>query len=544
MPDNVPEQVPRAAVPGPAQGLDELVEARTAALSQALAVVENQRVELEDALRMRDAAQRRLEAELEDAPLLHGVSAMLVDEHSVGELFQRIVDAATLIMHSDFGSMQRFDPDRGELQLIAHQGLDDEALEFWQWVRPGRATTCGKALSLQRRVVVGDFESCDFIAGSDDLVAFRTAGVRSAQSTPLLTRNGRLVGMITTHWTREHAPQERELRMLDIVARQAADLIERNASAEALRRQAERLVQADRYKNEFLAILAHELRNPLAPIRTGLSILKLGKPEQAPRILDIMERQLGHMVHLIDDLLDVSRISSGKVTLKRSCVELAGIIDSAVEASRPAIGAAGHRFTVMMPGTPVWLDADPTRIAQIVSNLLNNAAKYTPQGGKIDLVADADQGSVRIRIADNGIGIEAAMLPHIFDLFTQVDGASERSQGGLGVGLALARRLAEMHGDRIDADSPGKDAGAAFTLTLPVGRIAAPRQPSGTAARHPASRRASWSSTTMPMRPRRSRCCWSNWGTPCASCWMRRRRTPSRAASSPTSRSSTSGCRH
>ena len=274
--------------------------------------------------------------------------------------------------------------------------------------------------------------------------------------------------MITTHWTRAHEPEERQLRMLDIVARQAADLIERNASAAALQEQAERLVTADRYKNEFLATLAHELRNPLAPIRTGLSVLKLGKMEQAPRVLAIMERQLGHMVRLIDDLLDVSRISSGKVTLKCTNVELAAVIDSAVEASRPLISAAGHRFTLTMPGTPVWLNADPTRIAQIVSNLLNNAAKYTPQDGKIDLVADADETSVTIRISDNGIGIDAAMLPRIFDLFTQVDGAIERSQGGLGVGLALARSLAEMHGGRIGAESAGPNAGAVFTLTLPV----------------------------------------------------------------------------
>lgn len=447
---------------------DELAKNRTEELSKALAVVESQRLELENALCMRDAVQRRLEAELEDAKLLQGISSMLVEEHAVGELFQRIVEAATQIMRSDFGSMQRFDEQRGELELIAHNGLNEEAVAFWKWVYPGRATTCGKALSLKQRVVVGDFETCDFIAGSEDLVEFRKAGVRSAQSTPLLTRNGRLIGMITTHWTHDHVPEERELRLLDIVARQAADLIERNASAAALQQQAEHLVSADRYKDEFLATLAHELRNPLAPIRTGLSVLKLGKPEQAPRILAIMERQLGHMVRLIDDLLDVSRISSGKVTLKCTPVELSSVIDAAIETIRPLISAAGHRFTVTMPCTKVWLNADPTRISQIISNLLNNAAKYTPQGGKIDLKADVEEDIARIRIADNGIGIEQAMLPGIFDLFTQVDGSIERSQGGLGVGLALARRLAEMHGGRIDVESAGKNAGAAFTFTLPV----------------------------------------------------------------------------
>jgi signal transduction histidine kinase len=440
--------------------LEQRVEERTAELTQALAIVEAQKLELENALRMRDETQRQLEAELEDARLLHGISAMLIDENTIGDLYQRLVEAATLVMRSDFGSMQRYDHERGELQLIAHRGLDAEAVDFWQWVYPDRATTCGKALAMSQRVIVPDFESCDFIAGSEDLVAFRKAGVRSAQSTPLLTRNGRLVGMITTHWTRPHEPPERDLRVLDIVARQAADLIERNTSAEALRYQTSRLLEADRYKNEFLATLAHELRNPLAPIRTGLAVLKIGKPEQAPRVLTMMERQLGHMVRLIDDLLDVSRISRGMVTLKRARVELRTVIDSAVETSRPLIDAANHKFTVTVPGNIVWLDADATRVAQIISNLLNNAAKYTPPGGQIELVGEKIGNAVAIRVIDTGIGIPAAMLPKIFELFTQVDGAIERSQGGLGVGLALARQLAEMHGGRIEVESPGKDGGS------------------------------------------------------------------------------------
>ena len=448
--------------------LELRVAQRTAELSRALAVVEAQKRELEEALRVRDESQRQLEAELSDARLLHGVSAMLIDENSIGELYQRLVEAATLIMRSDFGSLQRFDAQRGELQMIANVGLDDEATAFWQWVYPGRATTCGRALDLGARVIVPDFETCAFIAGSEDLVAFRKADVRSAQSTPLLTRNGRLVGMITTHWTHCHQPPERDLRLLDIVARQAADLIERNTSADALRCHASRLVEADRYKNEFLATLAHELRNPLAPIQTGLSILRLGKPEQAPRILTMMERQLGHMVRLIDDLLDVSRISRGMVTLKRARIALDAVIHSAIETSRPLITAARHQFTLTLPDEAVWLDADLTRLAQIVSNLLNNAAKYTPPGGRIDLAAHIAGGDVLIRVSDTGIGIAPAMQSSIFELFTQVDAGMERSQGGLGVGLALAKQLAEMHAGGIEVASPRPGGGSVFTLRLPL----------------------------------------------------------------------------
>jgi signal transduction histidine kinase len=448
--------------------LEERVQERTAELTLALAMVEAQKIELEHALRARDEVQHQLETELADARLLHGISAALVDEDSEAELYQTLVDAATVVMRSEFGSMQRFDAERGELQLIAHHGLDDEARAFWGWVHPGRATTCGKALEAGQRVIVPDFEACDFIAGTADLEAFRRAGVRAAQSTPLLTRNGRLVGMITTHWTRACQPRERDLRLLDIIARQAADLIERNISAHALRQQAQHLLEADRYKNEFLATLAHELRNPLAPIRNGLVVLKIGRPEQAPPVLAMMERQVGHMVRLIDDLLDVSRISRGTVTLRRARMDLSAALDSAVETSRPLISAAGHHFTVTAPAEPVWLDADLTRVAQIISNLLNNAAKYTPPGGRIDLAASVADGMVAIRISDTGIGIAAAMLPRIFELFTQVDGAAARSQGGLGVGLALSRQLAQMHGGDIAVESPGTNGGAVFTLHLPV----------------------------------------------------------------------------
>ncbi len=448
--------------------LEQRVQERTADLTAALAEVEAQKRALEAALAARDQVQQQLQTELADARLLHDTSAMLIDEDNVGALFQKLVDVATTIMRSDYGSIQRYDPERKALCMIAHCNLNDEALAYFQWVHAGRATTCGRALELCERVIAPDFEECDFIVQGADADAFRAAGVRAAQSTPLLTRGGRLVGMITTHWTTPAAPTERDLRLLDIVARQAADLIERSSSSAALREQASRLVEADRYKDEFLATLAHELRNPLAPMRTGLSVLKIGKPEQLPRVLNMMDRQLGHMVRLIDDLLDVSRISRGMINLKPVRVELGAVIDSAVETSRPLINAGGHRFSVTMPGNVVWLEADVTRVAQIVSNLLNNAAKYTPPGGQIELIAEAQDGEVAIRIVDNGIGIAPDMLPRIFDLFTQVDGGAARSQGGLGVGLALARRLADMHGGSIAAESAGAMAGSVFTLRLPA----------------------------------------------------------------------------
>ncbi len=235
-------------------------------------------------------------------------------------------------------------------------------------------------------------------------------------------------------------------------------------------RQEQALKDADRRKDEFLATLAHELRNPLAPLRNGLQVMKLaagdaGAVEQARTM---MERQLGQMVHLIDDLLDVSRISRGKLTLRKERVALAAVVQSAVEGSRPLIEASAHRLAVALPPDPVWLEADPTRLAQVFSNLLTNAAKYTDRGGHIALTAERQGDDVVVSVRDTGIGIAPEHLPRLFEMFSQVDTALERSQGGLGIGLALVKGLVTMHGGSIEARSEGLGKGSEFTVCLPV----------------------------------------------------------------------------
>ena len=230
----------------------------------------------------------------------------------------------------------------------------------------------------------------------------------------------------------------------------------------------ELLREQDKRKDEFLATLAHELRNPLAPVRNGLQILKIaGNGEQGQKIREMMERQLGHMVRLIDDLMDVSRITRGRVELRRERVELRALVDSALEASRPLLEAAGHALAVRVP-KGIFLDADPTRMAQVIANLLNNSAKYTPEGGRITLTAERQGDNVLLRVTDTGVGIPAEMLPQVFDMFTQVGRTLDRSQGGLGIGLTLVRRLVEMHGGTVDVESAGAGQGTTFTLCLPV----------------------------------------------------------------------------
>jgi PAS domain S-box-containing protein len=230
------------------------------------------------------------------------------------------------------------------------------------------------------------------------------------------------------------------------------------------------LQEADRRKDQFIALLAHELRNPLAPLRNGLQVLRQAGSDASAvaQARSMMERQLGHMVRLIDDLLDISRIGQNKMELRRSRVLLADVVSSAVETARPAIEAAGHELTIALPAEPVHLDADLTRLAQVFSNLLTNSAKYTERGGRIWLAAERRGGDVVVSVRDTGIGIPADALPRIFDMFCQVDRSIERSTGGLGIGLALVKGLVEMHDGTVTAASGGQGKGSAFTVILPV----------------------------------------------------------------------------
>ena len=247
-------------------------------------------------------------------------------------------------------------------------------------------------------------------------------------------------------------------------------------ATEESRRYANALKEADRHKDEFLATLAHELRNPLAPLRNGLEILRLeSRPPQRAETLAIMDRQLTLMVRLIDDLLDMSRVSKGKIELKRVPTTIQSIVESALESVKPFIDQRQHTLVIDMPETPIWVQADLTRMGQAVANLLNNAAKYTPVGGVITLRILPEEAQVRICIEDNGIGVPLDMQGRIFDLFTQVQ-SNGNSQQGLGIGLALVKHLVEMHGGRIDVESAGSDCGSAFTIVMPL--VAAPAEES------------------------------------------------------------------
>nr|WP_314543472.1 ATP-binding protein [uncultured Massilia sp.] len=255
------------------------------------------------------------------------------------------------------------------------------------------------------------------------------------------------------------------------------DISTHKHAEQELRRLAGELTEKNRMQSEFLFTLAHELRNPLAPIRTGLELLRIragsGNVPGSGEVHAMMRRQVNHMVRLVDDLLDMARLSEGKVELRRAPIELQQVVADALEISMPLVEAGGHRLALDLPPQPIVLHVDRHRIAQIISNLVNNAAKYTPKGGRIEVVARADGREVALSVVDNGIGIGSDMLPHVFDMYAQAHNTHSMAQGGLGVGLNLVRRLVELHGGRVGAESGGAGAGSRFTVFLPLDTPAA-----------------------------------------------------------------------
>ncbi|MFO0968892.1 MAG: PAS domain S-box protein [Gemmataceae bacterium] len=325
---------------------------------------------------------------------------------------------------------------------------------------PARVVRSGES---EMGAEIGESVLAALARDADQLQFLRRLGLHSYICVPLATR-GRTLGAMTFALSgsgRRYGPAELKL---------AQDLAHRAAVATENARLYGELREADRRKDEFIALLAHELRNPLAPIRNGLQVMRLseGDASAVAQARGILERQLGHMVRLIDDLLDISRISRNKMELRRSRVLLADVVSSAVETSRPIIEAARHELTVSLPTEPVCLDADLTRLAQVFGNLLTNSAKYTERGGRIWLSATREGNQVAVTVRDSGIGIPAFALPQLFDMFSQVDRSLERSAGGLGIGLALVKGLVEMHGGTVEATSPGQGKGSTFTVRLPV----------------------------------------------------------------------------
>lgn len=248
------------------------------------------------------------------------------------------------------------------------------------------------------------------------------------------------------------------------------DISERRAFERELRLRADRLMEANRRKDEFLAMLGHELRNPLAPIRNALHLMRMPSvgAEAIERVRQMMERQVEHMVRLVDDLLDVSRITRGKIELRRERVDMTALVRSTVEGVEGQVKAKSIDLQLRVPAEPIFMEADPTRLDQVLTNLLNNALKFTPSGGLIEVVVQREANCVRLSVRDTGVGIEPELLPEIFEPFLQGSRSLDRSQGGLGIGLTLVRSLVGMHGGSVQAQSDGPGKGSEFVVLLPL----------------------------------------------------------------------------
>lgn len=406
------------------------------------------------------ALKDELTQQLSDLRRLNEMSSRLTGTTELQPILDGILQTAVAVEGSDIGLLSLWNPERTHLTIGASLGFSAEFLKAIAVMDPGQGA-CGICIRDKTRVVIEDAQTDTRMNGFHGLL--REAGIKSIHSTPLVTRAGDAIGVLTVHFRAPRIPSDRERHVADLCARQAVDFIENARLFEQLR-------EADRRKDEFIATLAHELRNPLAPISNALHILGL-TAKQSPAVegvRQIMERQLKHLIRLVDDLLEVSRITRGKIELRKEIVPISFIVDSAVETSRPLMTDAGHQLNVSVPSESISVNADPVRIAQVISNLLNNAAKYTEEGGQIGLTVRREGDNVVVAVRDNGLGIAPEMLPRVFDMFLQVDRTRQRAHGGLGIGLTLAKRLIQMHDATIEASSAGIGQGSEFRIRLPT----------------------------------------------------------------------------
>jgi signal transduction histidine kinase/two-component SAPR family response regulator len=384
----------------------------------------------------------------------------------LSELFEMIRESLGLDVYFNFMVREGGDV----LELVSCAGVDVEITKSISRLEFGQAV-CGN-VALRRAPIVATFIQ----QSTEPMVQLiKGLGLRAYACNPLIA-GGQLLGTLSFASRSRDSFDREEIEFLETISHYVTLAYERLRLIEQLREQ-------DQRKDEFLATLAHELRNPLAPIRNGLELIRLSNnnPATVDRATTIMNRQVEQMVRLVDDLLDVARISRNKLELRKERIDLQSVVRNAVETSRPILAAAKNDLHVELPSEPVYLDADPVRLAQVFSNLLNNAAKYSEPGGSVSLIATQTGSELTVRVSDTGIGIEPGKLSQIFGMFVQLDASGPQVQSGLGVGLTLVQRLIEMHGGSIEARSEGTGQGSEFVVRLPALTPAAKAFPDETA---------------------------------------------------------------
>jgi len=402
-------------------------------------------------------------------------AGVLLEAGDLKSLYNKVIDVAAGLLDADCASVQMRVPEKPQLRLVAARGFTPEAAAFWERVDAGATSASSQALSRSERIVIPDVERDGRLAETEELRHMRLCGIRAVLSAPLLSSGGVPLGVLSAHWRHEYHPSRDTLLLMDALARHISRLIERAVLEEAqrateagLRVRVESLERLDREKNDFLAMLAHELRNPLAPIRNVGEVLAhvLHEEPVAHRSLAILRRQTHQLTRLVDDLLDISRIQQGRLTLKERPVEIGEILDQALETVQPLIREKRHHLTVERLKAPAFVLGDGMRLVQCIANLLQNAAKYTRPGGLIHVAAAESGTKVSIIVRDDGAGIAPALLPRIFEPFVQCEGTLKHARGGLGIGLAIVKRLVAMHGGSVEAASEGEGRGSTFAIHL------------------------------------------------------------------------------
>jgi PAS domain S-box-containing protein len=402
------------------------------------------------------------------------------------ECLEEALALALWITGAHKGTVHLHEDEHGTLDLAVHKGLASVFVEFFKCVTDEVAAAFGVAFHSGARVIVEDITTSPIFAGKDTLNVLLGAGIRAVQSTPLRSGHGHVVGIVSTHFDKPHRPTERQCAYLDLLARQAADFLERKrgeVQRAALLRDAERAraeaEEANRSKDEFLATVSHELRSPLQGILGWLSLLRQEgglEPEQRTRALESVERSIRLHAQLVHDIMDISRIVAGKVKLDRAPLDLSAVVESTADEFIPGAIAKSIELSVVGGHCGIVL-GDRERLHQVIANLLSNALKFTPPGGRITLTCARENGQCIVNVTDTGEGVEGSFLPRIFDRFTQADASSTRRHGGLGLGLAIVKHLVELHGGTVSAASEGRHRGATFEVRLPEELPSTPPQP-------------------------------------------------------------------
>ena len=402
-------------------------------------------------------AKDRLAADLEAMTRLQNVSGTFVREGET-PAFAGVVESAVAIARATKGDMLLFDTATGKFSMAAHYGLERPFIDFWS---SEQSETLAAILRRGQRVIVEDVALSSNLSptGRDALLK---AGVRGLQAIPVTSRSGELLAVLTTYYQTVRRADERAFQPLDLLARQAADVIERAQADANLRSAYEQAEAAIRAKDEFLAVISHELRSPLTSILGYARLLRDTEDKlRREHFVNVIERNGKAQLQLIEDLLDTARIASGKLKLEVQPLDLVGVIRDAVDVVRPAAQAKGIKLCRALE--PVaQVTGDPDRLQQVVWNLLSNAIKFTPPGGRVDISLERADPFVQITVRDTGKGIDPEFLPHIFERFRQSDMSSTRRVGGLGLGLWLVKQLVELHGGSIQAGSEGQGAILAF----------------------------------------------------------------------------------